>query len=77
MVGSIAAPGRWDTSKGVKLSSTGSPIRSGALSVPVNTWFEYRYIKKDSSGNVTWESGTNRSYTTGSSSGHTTSDTWK
>ncbi|MFF7129747.1 MULTISPECIES: hypothetical protein [unclassified Streptomyces] len=29
------------------------------------------------SGNVTRESGTNRSYTTGSSSGRTTRDTWK
>jgi alpha-amylase len=26
---------------------------------------------------VTWESGSNRSYTTGTSSGYTTSDTWK
>ncbi|MCD9874299.1 hypothetical protein LJ657_11530 [Streptomyces sp. NR30] len=26
---------------------------------------------------MTWESGTNRSYTTGSSSGYTASDTWK
>ncbi|MEU9158258.1 carbohydrate-binding module family 20 domain-containing protein [Streptomyces sp. NPDC048417] len=36
-----------------------------------------KYVKKDSSGNMTWESGTNRSYTTGSSSGSTTSDTWQ
>jgi alpha-amylase len=26
---------------------------------------------------VTWESGSNRSYSTGTSTGYTTSDTWK
>nr|WP_245235967.1 carbohydrate-binding module family 20 domain-containing protein [Streptomyces durhamensis] len=45
--------------------------------VPRSTSFDYAYVKKDGSGNATWESGTNRSYTTGASSGYTTSDTWK
>ncbi|MEU9437030.1 carbohydrate-binding module family 20 domain-containing protein [Streptomyces sp. NPDC048252] len=36
-----------------------------------------KYVKKDSAGNVTWESGTNRAYTTGSSAGYSTSDTWE
>ncbi|MFD7939568.1 carbohydrate-binding module family 20 domain-containing protein [Streptomyces sp. NPDC054950] len=36
-----------------------------------------KYVKKDSAGNVTWESGTNRAYTRGSSAGYSTSDTWK
>ncbi len=45
--------------------------------VPKNTAFEYKYIKKNASGNVTWESGTNRTYTTGGSSGYSANDTWK
>lgn len=45
--------------------------------VPVSTAFAYKYVKKDASGNMTWESGTNRAYTTGGSSGYTVSDTWK
>ncbi|MFF7067492.1 carbohydrate-binding module family 20 domain-containing protein [Streptomyces pseudovenezuelae] len=45
--------------------------------VPKSTSFEYKFIKKDGSGNVTWESGANRSYTTGGSSGYATGDTWK
>ncbi|WP_308117020.1 carbohydrate-binding module family 20 domain-containing protein [Streptomyces guryensis] len=44
---------------------------------PPATTIERQYPKKNSPGNVTWESGTNRSYTTGSSSGYTASDTWK
>ena len=44
--------------------------------MPANTYFEYKYIKTDSSGNVTWESGNNRSYTTGSSGSITFNDTW-
>lgn len=77
VVGSIAALGGWDTAKAVKLSSSGYPIWSGAVSVPINTSFEYTYVKKDGSGNVTWDSGTNRSYTTASSSGCTADDTWR
>ncbi|MCF1594169.1 carbohydrate-binding module family 20 domain-containing protein [Streptomyces muensis] len=64
VVGSIAALGGWDTAKAVKLSSAGYPVWSGAVSVPVNTSFEYKYVKKDASGNVTWESSANRSATT-------------
>ena len=52
-------------------------IWSKLVIVPRNTAFTYKYLKKDTSGNVTWESGTNRSYSTGASSGYTTSDTWK
>ncbi|QNP73074.1 alpha amylase C-terminal domain-containing protein [Streptomyces roseirectus] len=77
VAGSLAALGSWDTSKAVALSSAGYPVWSGTVSVPANTTFEYKYIKKDGSGTVTWESGTNRTYTTGSSSGYTISDTWK
>ncbi|MFF4042731.1 carbohydrate-binding module family 20 domain-containing protein [Streptomyces sp. NPDC001816] len=53
------------------------PLWSKLVIVPRSTSFAYKYVKKDGSGNVTWESGTNRSYMTGSSSGYTTGDTWK
>ncbi|MEU2336034.1 carbohydrate-binding module family 20 domain-containing protein [Streptomyces sp. NPDC013172] len=64
VVGSLDALGAWDTSKAVRLSSTGYPIWSGAVNVPINTSFTYKYIKKDSSGNVTWESNANRAAAT-------------
>ncbi|EST23659.1 carbohydrate-binding module family 20 domain-containing protein [Streptomyces roseochromogenus] len=77
VVGSIPSLGSWNTSDAIPLSSASYPNWSRLVIVPKSTSFDYKYLKKDGSGNVTWESGTNRSYTTGSSSGYTTSDTWK
>ncbi|MFE8943565.1 carbohydrate-binding module family 20 domain-containing protein [Streptomyces sp. NPDC007856] len=77
VVGSVPSLGSWNTSDAVPLSSASYPKWSRLVIVPKSTAFEYKYLKKDGSGNVTWESGTNRSYTTGSSSGYTTNDTWK
>ncbi len=47
-------------------SLLGYPIWKADVSVPASTSIEYKYMKKDSSGNVTWESNANRS-TTGTS----------
>ena len=77
VVGSIASLGSWSTAAAIPLSSASYPTWSKSVIVPKSTSFEYKFLKKDGSGNVTWESGTNRSYSTGSSSGYTTSDTWK
>ncbi|GGN23788.1 hypothetical protein FHR83_002812 [Actinoplanes campanulatus] len=77
VVGSNAALGSWSTANAVKLSAAGYPIWTSTVPIPSGTGFEYKYIKKDASGNVTWESGGNRSYTTGTASAYTVSDTWK
>jgi len=77
VVGSIAALGSWDTSAAIPLSSASYPTWSRLVIVPQSTSFEYKYIKKDGSGAVTWESGSNRTYSTGTASAYTTSDTWK
>ncbi|MEU6554781.1 carbohydrate-binding module family 20 domain-containing protein [Streptomyces sp. NPDC046915] len=77
VVGSVPSLGSWNTADAIPLSSASYPTWSKPVIVPKSTAFTYKYVKKDGSGNVTWESGTNRSYTTGSSSGYTTSDTWK
>ncbi|MFF4499421.1 carbohydrate-binding module family 20 domain-containing protein [Streptomyces sp. NPDC001401] len=77
VVGSVASLGSWNTSDAIPLSSASYPTWSKLVIVPKSTAFEYKFLKKDSSGNVTWESGSNRSYTTGTSSGYTTSDSWK
>jgi alpha-amylase len=73
VVGSIAALGSWSTTDAIPLSSASYPVWKKMVIVPKSTTFTYKYLKKDSSGNVTWESGSNRSYTSGTS----TSDTWK
>ncbi len=77
VVGSISALGSWNTGSAILLSSANYPTWSVALSLPGSTYFEYKYIKKDGSGNVTWESGANRSYTTPASGTATLNDSWK
>ncbi len=77
VVGSVASLGSWNTADAIPLSSASYPAWSRTVIVPRSTALAYKYIKKDASGNVTWESGTNRSYTTGGSSGYTVNDTWK
>jgi len=76
IVGSIPALGSWNTSSAIALSSQNYPYWTATLNLPTNTYFEYKYIKIDGSGNVAWESGSNRSYTTGSSGSITFNDTW-
>ncbi|MEU6504775.1 carbohydrate-binding module family 20 domain-containing protein [Streptomyces sp. NPDC046942] len=77
VVGSLPSLGSWNTADAIPLSSAAYPTWSKLVIVPKSTTFTYKYIKKDSSGTVTWESGSNRSYTTGSSSGYTTNDSWQ
>jgi chitodextrinase len=77
VVGSIAALGSWSTGSAIALSSANYPTWSVAVSLPGSTYFEYKYIKKDGSGNVIWESGSNRTHTTPASGTATLNDTWK
>ncbi|XES00513.1 carbohydrate-binding module family 20 domain-containing protein [Streptomyces sp. S1D4-11] len=58
------------------LSSASYPYWGRLVIAPKSTSFAYKYVKKDSSGNVTWESGANRAYSTGSGTGYSISDTW-
>ncbi|MEV5796532.1 MULTISPECIES: carbohydrate-binding module family 20 domain-containing protein [Streptomyces] len=77
VVGSLPSLGSWNAADAIPLSSAAYPVWRKLVIAPRSTSFTYKYVKRDASGNVTWESGTNRSYTTGGSSGYTTSDTWK
>ncbi|MEV1022073.1 carbohydrate-binding module family 20 domain-containing protein [Streptomyces sp. NPDC050264] len=77
VAGSIPSLGSWDPDDAIPLSSASYPSWGRSVIVPKGTAFTYKYLKKDASGNVTWESGANRSYTTGSGTGYTASDTWK
>ncbi|MYX42117.1 hypothetical protein GTW59_13720, partial [Streptomyces sp. SID89] len=58
------------------LTSSDRTNWSAAVDLPPNTSFEYKYILKDAAGNVTWESGANRTAGSGTS-GTTLTDTWK
>lgn len=77
VVGNIAALGAWSPASALLLSSANYPTWSVTVSLPGSTAIEYKYIKKDGSGNVVWESGANRTATTPASGGATLNDTWK
>ncbi|MCX4748628.1 alpha-amylase family glycosyl hydrolase [Kitasatospora sp. NBC_01287] len=76
VVGSIPALGSWNPSAAIPLSSANYPVWGGTVSLPANTAFQYKYLIKDSSGNVTWENGGNHSAGSGTSGG-TLNDTWQ
>ncbi|KAF2788540.1 carbohydrate-binding module family 20 protein [Melanomma pulvis-pyrius CBS 109.77] len=67
IVGSIPELGNWDTGSAVALSASqytdANPLWAGTISLAAAKAFEYKYIKVESSGSVTWESGDNRKYT--------------
>ncbi|WP_345638866.1 carbohydrate-binding module family 20 domain-containing protein, partial [Rugosimonospora acidiphila] len=77
LVGSIPALGSWNTASALPLSSAGYPTWSVMVALPPSTAIEYKYIVRDGGGNVTWESGANRTYTTPPSGAATINDTWK
>src|SRR5262249_14744979 len=76
VVGSIPALGSLNPAASVPLSSATYPVWRGTVTLPANTYFEYKYIKKDPDGTIEWENGANRSYTTAASGSATLNDTW-
>jgi len=77
VVGNVAALGAWNPASGVALSSATYPVWRGAVTLPAGTAVEYTYVRVDGSGNVTWESGSNRVATVPSSGTLTLNDTWR
>ena len=79
ITGNVAGLGNWKPATARELSSASYPFWSITLTLPANTTIDYKYIKKDSSGNVTWENGANRRIITGTagSTGYAYKDTWQ
>ncbi|KAI6297185.1 hypothetical protein MCOR29_011185 [Pyricularia oryzae] len=67
IAGSIAQLGGWDASKAPALSASqytsSNPLWTTTISLPAGATFEYKFIRVESSGAVTYESGANRVYT--------------
>lgn len=58
--------------------TSSNPEWSVTVTLPVGTTFEYKFIKVESDGTVTWESDPNREYTVPEcGSGETVVDTWR
>ncbi|MET7856342.1 carbohydrate-binding module family 20 domain-containing protein [Streptomyces sp. NPDC005318] len=78
VVGNQSALGNWNTGSALKLDPATYPVWKLDVNMPAGTSFEYKYIRKDASGAVTWESGANRTATVPSSGKVSlTSDVWR
>ncbi|MFE1579820.1 carbohydrate-binding module family 20 domain-containing protein [Streptomyces fradiae] len=77
VTGNHAALGNWNPAAAPKLDPSGYPVWKLDLTLPAGTTFEYKYVRKDAAGNVTWESGANRVATVPASGKVTLTDTWR
>ena len=75
VVGNQPALGNWAPASAVPLSSSGG-VWSATVALPPNTAVQYKYIRKDAAGAVTWEYDPNRARTTPASCAVTWTDTW-
>jgi len=77
VVGDNALLGAWNTNLSTALSSAGYPLWSTTVWLPKNTAIQYKYIKKNPDGTVTWEGSSNRTANTGTGSTLTLNDSWR
>ena len=69
--------GNWNPGRAFKLDPASYPVWKLDVNLPAGTSFDYKYIRKDGAGNVTWESGADRTATVPSSGKVTLNDTWR
>ena len=77
VVGDHPLLGVWNTNLATALSSGGYPVWSTTVWLPKNTTIQYKYIKKNPDGSVTWEGSSNRMVNTGTASTLTLNDSWR
>ncbi|GGT25616.1 carbohydrate-binding module family 20 domain-containing protein [Streptomyces purpureus] len=69
--------GNWAPAAALKLDPSSYPLWKLERSLPAGTSFAYKYLRKDTAGHVTWESGANRTATVPSSGTVALTDTWR
>ncbi|KAF8532561.1 glucoamylase [Gautieria morchelliformis] len=77
IAGSVDALQNWSPDTALILSPANYPIWSITVNVPASTSVQYKYLRKNGSGTVTWESDPNNSFITPSSGATATHDTWR
>ncbi|MEV6971130.1 alpha-amylase family glycosyl hydrolase [Hamadaea sp. NPDC051192] len=78
--GSVAELGNWSTSKSVAIGpmlAPNYPTWYVTASVPACTTIQFKFLKITSGGTVTWENGSNHSYTTPCSGTGSTTAGWQ
>ncbi|MGM1057887.1 carbohydrate-binding module family 20 domain-containing protein [Saccharothrix sp. Mg75] len=73
VVGDHPSLGSWNPANAVALSSAAYPTWRATVQLTSGTAFQYKYVRKDGAGNVTWESGANRTATAPAA----LDDTWR
>ncbi|KAI0765065.1 carbohydrate-binding-like protein [Fomes fomentarius] len=77
LVGSVPQLGSWDTESAIALSAAYYPTWTALVVIPSGTMFEYKFTRKDTDGNIVWESGPNRSAITPASGSQALTTTWR
>ncbi|MFI5986184.1 carbohydrate-binding module family 20 domain-containing protein [Streptomyces sp. NPDC051555] len=77
VTGDQGALGNWNPASALKLDPAAYPVWKLDVALPAGTSFAYKYVRKDAAGNVTWESGANRTATVPASGKVALSDTWR
>jgi glycosidase len=78
VVGNIPELGEWDPRRAVKMAPTAYPTWSVPVSyLPRGQAIEFKFIKVDGSGNVTWEGGSDRSFTVPNSASSSAGGAWQ
>lgn len=74
IVGNVPELGSWNTAQSTEaMLNPNYPQWFLPVSLPVGRTVEYKFIRKDTAGNVVWESGPNRTVTTSSATAGTVS----
>ncbi|MFC7762730.1 carbohydrate-binding module family 20 domain-containing protein [Catellatospora bangladeshensis] len=63
IVGSTPTLGSWNPANAIALAPTNYPVWTGTIHLPLNQPIEYKLIKKNPDGSITWETGANRTHT--------------
>ena len=63
IAGNIAELGSWNTANAIKTAISEYPTWTVTVNLPAGETIQFKGIKKDSSGKVVWESGSNHTYT--------------
>ncbi|CUW32209.1 MULTISPECIES: CBM20 domain-containing protein [Streptomyces] len=79
VTGNLPDLGTWDPAKALPLTtgSTTYPLWSGVHQLPPSTTVQYKYLRKNPDGTVTWENGDNRTVVTPPTGTLTLNDTWR
>ncbi|KAH8986767.1 glycoside hydrolase [Lactarius hatsudake] len=77
VLGSVPQLGNWDPSNAIPLDPTNYPVWAATAYLPPNTAFQYKFIRKESNGNIVWESDPNRQDTTPASGTQSVVTSWR